>query len=671
MALKDTILDVKNMHRSIQLRGMDDPAQVTALLEKILKEAVVAQASGSRTFERKAIAELNQIRQDLVAGQINAGGSKDAMVGIYSHLLDQMNGMQKDNKKSASVSNKAFKQLSNSIPSADTFISALMTANPLVGYGVKIARDIMRSTKVGADDQKAEQAKKLKNLKAQEKYIKDQLKVLAVEESAAKKELDAATIKDKVSKKPAEKRDVYLKILTDIHIEIQKLVNEWMGTSNQTSISPDSLNIDPSNIPIIIGLDQVEEEIAAQSRLEEKLSHEEIKAIEDQDKKDDRDSTLERLKDDSEGSGKLDLSPVNDAMAKEKGGFGKLLEGLIAPIMLVMRTGLMALGGAMLAAFTTVVAIPALIATAVYKLLDGFFNAERIIGKESKDITMFDRLKAGVANIWGTIFKIVDWVTNLFGFDFFDSKDIEKKIYRAFDDLQNYIVKSFEKVTAYGKEKFNSALESATKIYDDIFGMIDNTSKFITGKYDQLKTFFDSLATKGIIETFREMMTTVEDPNQSPHRQQDSEWMGPDGDIPILQTPPQWTGPDGDIPVLPKAAPKKLEKVPTEQTQPPVDGIIPKKSAITTQPPKNPNPEVIRMSNPDNRKKIEGEPSSGKQISGSMRTAEVNANKGTGSSAPVVVAPSTTNNSVNNHQYSGPPTTANLDPDFRSMMKVG
>ena len=623
MALKDTILDVRNMQRSIQLRGMEDPTQVTALLAKIVKEAVVAQASGSRTFERKAIAELDQIRQDLIAGQINAGGSKEAMVGIYSHLLDQMNAMQKDNAKSSVTSDKAFKQLSKSIPSADTFISALMTANPLVGYGVKIARDIIRATRVSADDQKAEQAKKLKNLKAQEKYIKDQLKVLAVEESAAKKALDAETVKEKTSNKPKEQRDIYMKILTDIHVEMQKLVNEWTGNTSQGIT--DAVNVDPSNIPIIVGLEQVEEEIAAQTSLEEKLSHDEIAAIEENEKKKERDSTLERMKEGGDSSGGLDITPINDAIGKEKGGFLKLLEGLIAPVMLLLRSSLIAFVGTAAVFLAEFVAIPALIGVAIYKFLDGFFNAEAIIGKATSDITMLDRVKAGVANIYGTILKILDWVTNLFGFDFFDSKNIEKKIYGLMDDFQHTITTTFEKVVSYGKDKYNSIVESAIKIYDDIFGIVDNTAKFITGKYDQLKNFFDSLANKGIMETFRDMMTTPEDPSQSPHRQYDSEWMGPDGDIPKLP------------------------------------GTTYQGTAV-------PNPDIIRMSDPGNRKNMETEASNGKQISGNMRIAEVNAKRNNGNGAPTIIAPSTTNHAINNNSYNGPPTTANLDPDFRSMM---
>lgn len=608
MAFRDTILDVRNMRRSIQLRGIEDPKEVTALLEKVLRDAVIAQASGSRTFERKAFNELTQIRQDLVAGQINAGASKDSMVGIYSHLLDQMNSMREDSKKTSSLADNAFERLSSSIPSADTFISALMTANPLVGYGVKIARDIMRSTKAGAANQKAEKAKRLAILKEQEKYIEEQLK-------AKEEEVKAGGDEDSLA------NETYGKLLEDIRNEIAELRKQLAGDGLNPDGAPPVL--DPGEKKVINSLDDIDRAIKEQFRQDKELAADEIEAMHDQAILEDRQRKLDRLRGDDPVP--PDLIPDTNDLGPDsggKGGFLKLLEGFMSPIMMLLRTSLIAFAGAAVGLFATMVAIPALIGTAIYKFLDGFFNAEEIIGKASEDITMLDRVKAGVANIWGTILKIVDWVTNLFGFDFFDSTNMEKKIYGALDDGQKKITETFNNIVEYGKEKLKSIEETIQKIYDDVFGLFTTSSKFLTDKYEKLTGFFDSLSNKGILETFKEMANPPEDPNQSPHRQQDNQW---NGDVPLPEGPTIYRG---DVPI----------------------------------------PGVIRMNNGvKNIKSTELEASLGRQITQSMKMAEFNSNKNKSNGSAPIIAPTTNNNSINNHQYSGPPTTANLEPDFRAM----
>lgn len=622
MAFRDTILDVRNMRRSIQLRGIEDPKEVTALLEKVLREAVIAQASGSRTFGRKAFNELTQIRQDLVAGQINAGASKDSMVGIYSHLIDQMSSMQQDNKRSSTLADNAFERLSSSIPSADTFISALMTANPLVGYGVKIARDIMRSTKANAASQKAEKAKRLAILKEQEKFIEEQLK-------AKEDEVKAGGDEDPFL------NETYGKLLEDIRNEIAELRKQLTGDGLNPDGAPPIL--DPGEKKVINSLDDIDRALKAQFRQDKILTADEIDAMHDQAILEDRQRKLDRLR--GEDPVPPDLGPGPDVGpdSPHGGGFLKMLEGFMAPIMMLLRTSLVAFAGAAIGLFTTMVAIPALIATAIYKFLDGFFNAEEIIGKASSDITMLDRVKAGVANIWGTILKIVDWVTNLFGFDLFDSTNMEKKIYGALDDGQRKITETFNNIVEYGKEKLKSIEETIKKIYDDVFGMFTASSKFLTEKYEKLTGFFDSLANKGILETFREMANTPEDPSLSPHRQQDPQWSG---DVPIPEGPTIY---QGDVPV--PQAPRLQQDL-------------------------SPNPGIIRMGNPKNIKSTDLEASLGKQITQSMRIAEANSSKNKASGGAPIIAPTTNNNSVNNHQYNGPPTTANLEPDFRSIMRT-
>lgn len=664
MALKDTIMDVRNAQRAIKLRGIQDPKEVTDLLEKVLRDAVVAQSSGSRTFEAKSLQEMVQIRKDLVAGQINAGASKDAMVGMYSHLIDQMNTVQRDSSSVTKITEDTFKQFSRSIPSADTFISALMTANPLIGYGVKISRDILRATKAGMASQKEEKAKRLKNLKEQENFVKEQLKLLKMEQEVLDKEKENADTEEK-DQKNSFQEDIYMNILKDIHTEMQKLVAEWTGEpiQDETKVMEQA-----SNDPVIEGLEQVEKEIDEQTKQEDKLSQEEIEALERSEKQKERNSRFEKFKE-TDNTPKVDFKPVGDALEKEKGAFSKLIEGLLGPIMLLLRSSLVAFAGAAIGLFTTIIAIPALIATAIYKFLDGFFNAEEIIGKASEDITMLDRVKAGVANIWGTILKIVDWVTNLFGFDFFDSKDMEKKIYRVFDNAQNKIVSTAKDVTNYVNKKFEMVKDTILGLYDDVIGLLDATREFFSKKLEQITGFFRNMADKGIVETFKDLIfepQSTEDPKNSVHRENDPNW---NGDIPLTPNEP--------IKVVPKQiTPNPEDPVFNQFRDEDGNFIDPSNSPYFDNGPtgdmpviQHSNPNIIRMSSPENSAKIQGNPLNGSQLSSSMRIAEMNSQKKEATQAPAIIAPNTTNNISNQHKYMGPPTTANLDPDFRSIIR--
>ena len=99
MSFKDILLEVRSMRRSAQLRNETDPNKVANILEDLVKEAVHLQSGGDKNFQKKSMAELKQIRRDLLAGQINAGDKTAKLSVVYSSVIDSLTKVEADNSK--------------------------------------------------------------------------------------------------------------------------------------------------------------------------------------------------------------------------------------------------------------------------------------------------------------------------------------------------------------------------------------------------------------------------------------------------------------------------------------------------------------------------------------------------------------------------------------------
>lgn len=515
MSLSKTILDVRNMQRSVALRNELDPKKVVEVLQQILQDSVVSSASNSRAFQKKAYEELVNIRRDLAAGQINAGVATGPMTGIFSHLIDQMDNLQNEGKQSNKKFEGALDHLTNSIPSADTFIAALMTANPLLGYGVKVVRDIGKSSKAFNASRKEEARKREKLLMQQESFLQEQLKLLDVEEKAAEEQIDNQTAEAKERKKNTVGRGgTYKKILDQIHEELIILRKEWTGEARQGELIEGEYkvveNLENSTQENIEKIENLNDSILEQTESDKENSLNEMENEKELERLRNRDEKLEQLKE-SPNIPSPNLEPVKNVMEDQKKGFTRLLDGLLSPILLMARSTLVAFGLAAVSLIGTVIAIPTLIATAIYKFLDGFFNAEEIIGKSTEDITMLDRIKAGVANIWGTALRILDWVAEALGLDFFDSKDMEKRIYKALDAGEKKIISLYNNSVEFLVEKYDAIITTVTDFFDEIQGFFDKIGEFFTKKYTDFMSTFDKFSVGGFWDSINPFGSSVEE----------------------------------------------------------------------------------------------------------------------------------------------------------------
>lgn len=519
MAFKDILLDLRSMRRSNALRNETDPTKVANILEELIKESIHLQNGGDKGFQRKSMAELKQIRRDLVAGQINAGDSTGKMTVIYSSVIDALSKAEQEGSKGMQAYEKTAESLRKSIPSSDTLISALMTANPLMGYGVKMVRDMSRSSAEASRRAKLEAAKKIALLREQEAFLAEQFK--AAEEStqlteeAAKAAEEGQKKKDKSDKrrKGSNQHTVYKDILESINREIKMLVDIW--SDEPVTRIEDAIKE--------LSLQQAEE--AEKTRIANEEAAEKARREGKLDDMGDTDTTRGPipLPDDIDSNGVRD--PEHEAGA---GGILSGIMGSIGKMFLTGVAGLFAAGGALAAGgllatmlkpitgiikfFTGIgkvatklagkLLLPVTVIMAIYDFFDAFFNASEYLGKADDQISLGERISLGIANVIASFIGIIDSVLELFGIDLIDMDGMTKAIHDFFMGFPDMVLKMVNDVTTYVTDMYADVSKSiSTKIEEIKKGIIET----YTGVVDKIMGVFDT-----ITSTFKNVVETIE-----------------------------------------------------------------------------------------------------------------------------------------------------------------
>lgn len=518
MSFKDILLDLRSMRRSNALRKEDDPNKVASILEDIIKESIHLQTGGDKNFQRKSMAELKQIRRDLVAGQINAGDQTGKMTVVYSSVIDALSKAENEGAKGIQVYEKTAETLRKSIPSTDTLVSALMTANPLMGYGVKMVRDMTRSAAESRQRAKLEAAKKIALLRDQKAFLDEQFKAAEeaakATEDAAKATEDGQKKKDKSDKKRKGTNQYTLQkeILESIDREIKMLVDIW--SDEPVSRIEDAIKE--------LSMQQAEE--AEKTRI----------ANEEAAEKERRNSKLDDMGDTSTTSAptpvpdQLDTHGVQDPEHKEGGGLMSSIMGSIGKMFLTGIGGLFAAGGVlaaggilatMLKPITGIIKfflgigkvatklagrllLPVTVIMSLYDFFDGFFNASEYLKKKDSDISMTERIATGIANVIASIAGIFDDVLNMFGIDIIDTDGLTKKISDFFMHFPEMVMKMIDDAKTYVTDMYTDASNTLSTKVDDIK---KNIVEAYTGVVDKIMGIFDSITT-----TFKTVIETIE-----------------------------------------------------------------------------------------------------------------------------------------------------------------
>lgn len=468
MPIKDSIIDLRQMRRSIKLREETDPEAVANILEQILKEAVHVQSSGSRSFQKRALQEMKQVQKDLVHNKIGAVNDSAKYVGLYGHVIDALESFSGESDKNRKIFDDNLGSLRDTIPSSDTLIAALMTANPLLGYGVKMMKGMATSSNERRKARREESNRRLELLQKEASWLEEQLK--QTEEQAAVTEIQEDNAKQE--KRRYSRRESQIALLKQIRDEIKVLQGNMGHVGSDPSLATNGE--DPMDL-LVREMNDLEDALNAANKVEEESTDKIIHAESEAEELDDRQAKLERMREDSADQGNIFDDPPPGPVNEQENNNNNIMLGLLQGPMKILKGAIfglisffsgivgsiagLGLMGALLAPlkglFSLVFGLAKIglkvakfggflaIVGSVFDLIEGFLNPEPIANKDN--VTLGERIRAVRANVVAGLVKSVDQLTDMFDFskDWIDSEGIEKTIYQHLDKVEGAIVDTY------------------------------------------------------------------------------------------------------------------------------------------------------------------------------------------------------------------------------------
>lgn len=425
MNILQSAVDLKKLKRATKLIASDDPDAAASQLQNILNEALVAVGSGNGFIRRNAMNELSNLRNAIVAGQIDAGKKTAAIVGAYNSTIKQFEDISKKQESDdGDTLDGVFDSITSNIPSVDTLTSALIAGNPIIGYGVKMMRDMTKSRRDGKKRSIDQHAERMQLIEQEKNHIEELLS------SIENKDIEDSSKGELFSKDLDIDQSEVISVLSRIDDTTIELLRVW----------------DQSNEYLRRVDEQQEEQILLkiQSDRDDELRRtEELRRQE-----------TEKLKADS------DFSKEDDFDSKQAGILGGLTAGIIGSI-----TGVL---GGIFGALAGVAALPVagFVAAAygLYKFIDGFISVGDVF---TGDIGILERVSSGLGNLVAGFVGLVDTVAGWFGFSFLDMDDDELK----------------KVVAHFIKDTYLSIIEFFKDIHKTITDVVDNVVGFFTDAY--------------------------------------------------------------------------------------------------------------------------------------------------------------------------------------------
>lgn len=469
--LAGALQDVRKMRRSIQLREESDPAKVAETLTTILREAIAVRSANGGRLGRGAVNELKNIRRALVAEQIDAGSKTGEFIGKYSAVLDQITDVEKESRSKTSPGASVGSALAQNLPSADMITSALITANPILGYSTKIVTDLFRGQRNRRAFIREEQRKRLENLAKEEERLEQEAEQVSEDENS-----DDGIL---------HKLDL---IREEIHI-LNKTLNQDVN----------------DNLEAIHETTEKEMEILDNATDSQRLLSQE-RAYESS-SFDSNNALISKESQAAQGEiGDLNLGQFG-LMSGVGGAIGGIASKLLSPFI-----GLLTFikhGGSMLGRLGRVTGLLTA-AYAIYDFVGGFMNAGDIVGKEESQLTVGDKIRAGFSSVVSGLLAPVDWLLDFFDMGFMDDREqFTRDIASGIESLIDFIKIPINKVTEFIqnfsmeeminsiKESIGDAFDSVTDKFNEIGQAIEN---WIQSKIDAFKETWIGKQIEGIAD---------------------------------------------------------------------------------------------------------------------------------------------------------------------------
>lgn len=486
-----------------QLKNQTDTGIVSSELQAIMKAAIKAQQSQSKALNDKALNEITAIKKALLKREIDAGEKTSEYAAAMTQLIKNM-------QNAADVSSNAAGEgladsISKSIPSTDSLVSALTSANPLLGFGVKFVRDAIKKAKEVKQKEKADRAKRLEVLKQQEESILQQIELLNKQEEVTQKQ-DQEIEK---TKREYKKGGIYKPVLDEIRDEIKKL--ETLLTSPESEkVATVEQEKEMEQLDLFQEQQsQTDEIVNALERNAETVSDtlEDIHDTEERNRKDKE--RRERLSRVDRNNKELDLPEhvASKTTSEGSGGFAgvfgllralgglgilSMSGGIIATILSPIKAliGFVVAVGRMALSLGSRLLLPVAIISGIIEFFDGFFNADKILGKLDSDVTLGERVMVGLAAVQAAIVNIVDSILEFFGFDIIDTENLTKRIYDFQMGLIDKGIEVLKDIQGVITTAYDEAVNSVTSLFDTVVEKFTEIKEMLTEKVDEIKNFF-------------------------------------------------------------------------------------------------------------------------------------------------------------------------------------
>lgn len=505
--------ELRMMKRNIALRKENDPAKVISVLEKIINESILIRGVDTESVIAKGVLEeLGNIRNGLLTMRINAGPLQNNMIAKFSMILNELQNTQtrlqeefgsgdgeEDQSLDKRIFRSAFDKITENIPSASAITSALIQANPLIGYSAKIILDFNQSRREYKQRTREEAQRRAEILNEQAEEIKRKLENLALEEEILN---DQKNKSDEPTQEPDSPSDeisdvddntdpldvagieTIEAILEDIYEEMRQLNAVWQGDSN---VDRDPLPItDKEEVfmqDVVKKLDDVDDGIKNESKLANlRKREEEIAAraqfIETRDMQSASPVTINDSKSASLGGVNI-LGGVNGIgkaglMAGIGGVLGAMISAVVTPFVSLIKF-LNPLSD-IVSKTLKVGRVAGFIGTVygIFEFIESFINAEDILGKDALDVSWWDRIMTGFAGFFVGFVEPFNMLSEwLFDYDFLGDKNERiKQLFNLYDAYWDWV------------------FETSEYVWDALKTFVGNIPEYLNTLLGSVQTFF-------------------------------------------------------------------------------------------------------------------------------------------------------------------------------------
>lgn len=399
------------------------------LLAKAIQVNTKIQATGNLSSKKESLDRLKSVKGNIDERQIGLGDEKrDEFLKLYDSAIQQT----ENNISLTSDLGKSFKNtVQSNIPTAEDFTTALTAENPLFGAATGFFKDLVVDRLMRVKGEREERAAALEALS------EEAMSHAAVIETESLKQGEILEqSKDRKEKKSGKAPLVErMQGVLDSNLRVEDAMNKLLRIWDDAEPEESNENIErvEENIKELVN---VQKEVLETQQ--NKIEKEEIASA------DDRFDMIEEARE----SG---IPDIGDNATNKKGGigdlFGKGAKGIMSGISGFLK-GFGKLGAKLIGFAPLITGAIGFAAkmfgvfTAIFGFIKGFVNAADILDIPEGDLTVGDKISAGIGGAFGSLFGIVDTILGLFGVDSNIGEFVQGFVGKTLVNLKNGIVGS-------------------------------------------------------------------------------------------------------------------------------------------------------------------------------------------------------------------------------------